>query len=68
MLELQVCTGCTRIKEEKKQVIYKQAEAQIAENLSTLLSTLLSSDLVSKTTLLEKIVASCKKIAKTMQI
>ena len=51
-----------------KQVFYKQPQAQIAENLSTLLSTLSASDLKSKATFLEEIVASCKKIAKTMQI
>ena len=44
-----------------KQVFYKQPQAQIAENLSTLLSTLSASDLVQKVPLLEKVVASCKK-------
>ena len=47
-----------------KQLVYKQPQAQIAENLSTLLSTLPASDLMSKATLLEKIVADCKKMGK----
>ena len=51
-----------------KQLVYKQPQAQIAKNLSTLLSTLSASDLLSKATFLEKIVANCKKFAKTMQI
>ena len=51
-----------------EQVFYKQPQSEIAENLSTLLSTLSASDLLSKATFLEKIVANCKKFAKTMQI
>ena len=51
-----------------KRVFYKQPQSQIAEDLSTLLSTLAASDLLSKVIFLEKIVANCKKFAKTMQI
>ena len=43
-----------------KQLFYKQPQAQIAKNLSTLLSTLSALDYVSKVTLLEKIV-TCRK-------
>ena len=44
-----------------KQVFYKQPQAQITKNISTMLSTLSASDFVSKETLLEKIVACRKK-------
>ena len=54
-----------------KQVFYNQPQAQIAKNLSTLLCTLSASDLVSKVTLLKKLLLVTKNIGenvKTMQI
>ena len=54
-----------------KQLVYKQPQAQIAKNLSTLLSTLSASDLVSKVTLLRKLLLVTKNTGenvKTMQI
>ena len=45
----------------------KQPQAQIAENLSTLLGTLWASELVPKVPLVEKIVESCKRYRKKYQ-
>ena len=48
-----------------KQVFHKQPQAQIAENLSTLLSTLSASDFLSKVTFKEKLSPVAKKEEKT---
>ena len=49
------------------QVFYKQPLAQIAENLSTLLSTLSASDLVQTVFFQDKVVASRKKPSRKCQ-
>ena len=48
-------------------MFYKQPQAQIAENLSTLLSTLSASDLVQKVNFLEKLLLIAKKYGKKPQ-
>ena len=50
-----------------KQLVYKQPQAQIAKNLSTLLSTLSASVLVEKSKFVHKIVALYKKYGKICQ-
>ena len=50
-----------------KQLVYKQPQAQIAKNLSTLLSTLSASDLVVKVTIFIKLLLVTKNMAKKCQ-